>query len=162
MMSNRNCSWISYLAIRDSLLSCYIEALITGGSMMTSTLDVITRDPPSVSSRSKTETASVATPLLSGLILLLLRVIILATLMQCCSTCLAPVNSLPNDQPKIFGTVMKLVLVSVEIVTVTYQHLVNHLMVMKSAAHMQIVLVMVSLMKVVWTCSLTRRMEASQ
>ena len=98
-----------------------------------------------------------ATPLLSGLMI----IILLATLMQCCSTCLAPVNSLPNDQQKIFIAEIIMVLVSVEVV-VNYQQVMNHLMVIKTAAHMQIVLVMVSLMKVVSTCSLTRRMHGSQ
>ena len=73
------------------------------------------------------------TTLLSGTILLM--VIVLATLMQCCSTCLAPVNSLPNDQPKIFIAKMIMVLVSEEVIAVSYQHCVNHLMVIMHATH---------------------------
>jgi len=118
-----------------------------GGCIKSSTLDVTRRAPQSISLRSKTETALVVTPLLSGLILRM--VILLATLMQCCSTCLAPVNSLPNNQPKIFGAVMIMVLISVEVMAVNYQHILNHLMVITSATHGQINLVMVSLMKVV-------------
>ena len=81
--------------------------------------------------------------------------------MQCCLSCLAAVNSLQNDQAKIYSAEMIMDLVSVEVI-VSYQHRLNHLMVIKTAAHMQIVLVMVSLMKVVSTCSLTRRMDTSQ
>ena len=77
-----------------------------------------------------------ATPLLSGLLV----VIMLATLMQCYSTCLAPVNSLPNDQPKIFIAVMIEVLVSVE-VAMTSLHTMNHLMVKAGAGHGRINLV---------------------
>ncbi len=133
-----------------------------GGMLKTSTLDVITRGPLSVSLRSKTETALVATPLLSGRILLCIMLIMLATLMQCCSTCLAPVNSLPNDQAKIFGAVKVMVLVSEEVTGMNYQDGINHLMVMTASTQMQINLVMVSLLKVVRTCSLKRRMETSQ
>jgi hypothetical protein len=101
----------------------------------------------------------VAIPLLSGPMILM--VIMKAKLMQCCLTCLAAVNSLPNDQAKIYSAEMILDLVSVEVV-VSYQQHLNHLIVITSATHLQINLVMVSLMKVVSTCSLTRRMETSQ
>ena len=82
--------------------------------------------------------------------------------MQCCLTCLAAVNSLPNDQAKIYSAGIFLDLVSLEVMKVSYKHIMNHLMVITSATHMQINLVMVSLMKVVSTCSLTRRINSSQ
>ena len=44
-----------------------------------------------------------------------------------------------------------------------YVHLMNHLMVMVIAIHLQIVLVIVSqLIVLVQTCSLTKRMDASK
>ena len=81
--------------------------------------------------------------------------------MQCCLTCLAAVNSLPNDQAKIYTAVFMLDLVSVE-VEVTYQHMFNHLMVITSATHTQVELIIVSLKKVERMHSLTRKVKSSQ
>ena len=65
-----------------------------GGSIKTSTKDVTRRVPPSRYSRSKMGTASVASPTLSGHLTLRMLVIV----MRCCSTCLTPVTSLPNEK----------------------------------------------------------------
>ena len=70
------------------------EGLNMGGWRKTSTKDVMRRVPPSRYSRSKMGTASVASPTLSGHLTIRKLVIV----MRCCSTCLAPVTSLPNEK----------------------------------------------------------------
>ena len=70
------------------------EGLNMDGMQKTSTKDVTRRVPPSRYSRSKMGTASVASPTLSGHLPLRMLVIV----MRCCSTCLAPVTSLPNEK----------------------------------------------------------------
>jgi hypothetical protein len=82
-----------------------------GGSAKTSTLDVITRGQLSPCLRSKAETASAATPRLSGH----LTEAMLVIAMQYCSIFLAAVNSLPNKQEKRFdvGEIQDLLLMEV-------------------------------------------------
>ena len=64
------------------------------GRPPTSTLGVTTRGPLSRYSRSETETASEATPRLSGH---LLKLSLLVTVLRCCSTYLAAVTSQPKE-----------------------------------------------------------------
>ena len=130
------------------------EGLSMGGSIKTFTQDVTRRVPPSRCSRSKTGTASVASPTLSGQLTLSMLVIV----MRCCSTCLAPVTSLPNEiQDRRYGAGVARDLVLQEMVTMIYVQRMNHLMVIISAYHVQRELVMLSqLMVLVLTCSPTR------
>jgi hypothetical protein len=72
------------------------EGLNMGGSIKTSTKDVTRRVPPSRYSRSKMGTASVASPTLSGSHIFPVSKLVIV--MRCCSTCLAPVTSLPNEK----------------------------------------------------------------
>ena len=66
-----------------------------GGSIKTSTQDVMARTPQSPCSRSKTRgNASAATPTLSGHLTLSLLVIVV----RCCSTCLAKGTSQTKEQ----------------------------------------------------------------
>ena len=88
-----NCS-----VTRDSLRTCSIEGQNTGGSLMTSTLDVTTRGLQSPCLRSRMEMSLVATPRLSGN--LLLPGSMLVIVMRCCSTCLANVTSPTNEKEK--------------------------------------------------------------
>ena len=89
-----------------------------GGNTKASTLDVTTRAPLSVSSRSKMETASEDSLRLSGP-LLLLFMSMLVTVMRCCSTCLAAVTSQPNKQEKRYGAEVGGDLVFVEVVVMS-------------------------------------------
>jgi hypothetical protein len=126
-----------------------------------STKDVTRRVPPSRYSRSKMGTASVASPTLSGHLTISLLVIV----MRCCSTCLAPVTSLPNEkQERRYGaTVDSDLVLQAEMVSLIYVQYLNHLMVMITAYHVQSKQVMLSqLMVLVLTCSPTRRMDPSQ
>ena len=113
-----------------------------GGSIKTSTKDVTRRVPPSRCSRSKTGTASVASPTLSGHLTISMLVIV----MRCCSTCLAPVTSLPNEkQERRYGAEKTGDLVlQEEMVSMIYVQCMKHLMVIKTAIHWQSKLVMVS------------------
>ena len=81
------------------------------GIMMIFTHDVTTRDPPSVFSRSKMETASEDTLRLSGH----LMISMLVTVMRCCSTCLAAVTSQPNKQESRYNAEVILDLVLEEV-----------------------------------------------
>ena len=101
LMFKRNCTWLNSLAIRDSLLFFSIEDLFTAGCAKTSILDATRKVRPSACSRWKMETASEGIPLLSGSHLILVS--ILETLMHSYLTWLAPANSLPKDQAKIYG-----------------------------------------------------------
>jgi hypothetical protein len=103
-------------------------------------------------------TASAATPMLSGHLTLSMLVIV----MPCCSTSLAKGTSQTNEEAKRYyvTAIRGLVLLEVTVISV---HIMNHLMVMEIADHMQISLVIVfQLMMVVSTCSLTRRDTSSQ
>jgi hypothetical protein len=137
------------------------EGLSMGGSIKTFTQDVTRRVPPSRYSRSKMGTASVASPTLSGHLPLSMLVIV----MRCCSTCLAPVTSLPNEkqETRYGATVDSDLVLQAEMVSLIYVQYLNHLMVMITAYHVQSKQVMLSqLMVLVLTCSPTRRMESSQ
>jgi hypothetical protein len=94
----RRNTYRSYSAIRDSSHKCCSEAQNTGGMPKTSTLGVITRGPLYPCSRSKTETASEATPKLSGHLLIILSGLMIV--MRCCSTSLANVTSPTIEQEK--------------------------------------------------------------
>ena len=85
------------------------------GMPMTSTHDVTKRDPPSLYSKSKMETASEDTLRLSGHLI----VSLLVTVMRCCSTCLAAVTSQPNKQEKRYTAVVSGDLILVEVVGVS-------------------------------------------
>ena len=136
------------------------EGLNMGGCIKTSTQDVTRRVLPSRYSRSKMGTASVASPTLSGHLTLSMLVIV----MRCCSTCLAPVTSLPNEkQERRYGAKVAWDLVLQEMVGMIYVRMMHHLMVIISAYLWQRKLVMLSqLMVLVLTCSPTSRMEGSQ
>jgi hypothetical protein len=131
-----------------------------GGTGKTSTRDVTIRVPPSLCSRSKMGTASVASPTLSGHLTIKMLVIV----MRCCSTCLAFVTSPPYEkQERRYSAGVDWDLVFLEVITLIYVHIMNHLMVMEIAYHVQSKLVMIfQLMVLVLTCSLTRRMDTSQ
>jgi hypothetical protein len=146
----RSCS-----VIRSSSHTCCSEGQNTGGIQKTSTLGVITRGQLSPCSRSKEEIASEATPKLSGHLIVTMLVIV----MRCCSTSLANVTSSTNEQEKRYSADL---LRDLTLVGMSLVHILNHLMVMKSAVHLQITLFIVSLLKVVRTASLTRTMDSSQ
>ena len=94
LMFKRNCTWL------NSLLFFSIEDLFMAGNQKTSTLDATKKVLPSACSRWKMETASEGIPLLSGQPILMVS--ILETLMHSYLTWLAPANSLPKDQAKIY------------------------------------------------------------
>jgi hypothetical protein len=102
-------------------------------------------------------TASAATPKLSGHLLMMVSMLVIV--MRCCSTSLANVASPTNEQEKRYTAVS---IMDLFLVTKSYVHGMNHLMVIMSADQMQIQIDIVSLLKVVRTASLTRIMEASQ
>ena len=112
------------------------------GMAKTSTHDVTKRDPPSVFTRSKMETASEDTLKLSGPLLLLVSMLV--TVMRCCSTCLAAVTSQTNKQEKRYAVIVVMDLILKEVIKVSYVHIMNHLMVIINAYHGQINLVMES------------------
>ena len=131
------------------------------GRPPTSTLGVTTRGPLSLYSRSKTETASEATPRLSGHLLLIASGLV--TVMRCCLTSLAAVTSQTKKQDTGYTAIERGDLVFLVMIIVSYQQTLNHLMVMETAGHMQINLVILSqLMLMVIICSLTKRMDYSQ
>ena len=85
------------------------------GMPKTSTHDVTTRDPPSVFSRSKMETASEDTLRLSGHLMISL----FTTVMLCCSTCLTVVTSQTNKQESRYNAVVIMDLVLEEVIKVS-------------------------------------------
>ena len=87
-------------------------------------------------------TASVASQMLSSHLTLSFLVIV----MRCCSTCHAPVTSLPNEkQERRYGAEKTGDLVlQEEMVSMIYVQCMKHLMVIKTAIHWQSKLVMVS------------------
>jgi hypothetical protein len=149
----RSCS-----AIRDSSHTCCTEAQNTGGIRKTSTLGVITRGQLYPCSRSKAGTASAATQKLSGHLLALV-VCLMVIVMRCCSTSLANVTSPTNEQD---GRYTAVIISDLFLVIKSYVQGTNHLMVILTANQMQITVIIVSLLKVVRTASLTRRMDTSQ
>jgi hypothetical protein len=130
-----------------------------GGCSKTSIHDVTASIPRSPSSKSKTGTASAATPTLSGHLTISMLVIV----MPCCSTSLAKGTSQTNEQARRYGVTGRRGLAFMEVVSeVSLLYLKNHLMVRKRAGHMQMSLVIVfQLMIVVSTCSLTRMIKKS-
>jgi hypothetical protein len=105
-------------------------------------------------------TASAAISTLSGRHL---SVSMLVIVMPCCSTSLAKGTSQTNEQARRYSVIARGGLVLVEMATLSYVHIVNHLMVMEIADHGQIILVIVfQLMIVVKTCSLTGTIKTSQ
>ena len=87
----------------------------------------------------------------------------LVILLPCSSTSRARGPSPTQEKSKTrFIVEVALDLAFKEVLTMNYLHLLNHLMEIPIARHMQMNLVTVSVMKVARTCSLTRRMETSQ
>ena len=95
LMFKRNCTWL------NSLLFFSIEDLFMAGNQKTSTLDATKKVLPSACSRWKMETASEGIPLLSGSPRG--SHLLVVTLMHSYLTWLAPANSLPKDQAKIYS-----------------------------------------------------------
>ena len=147
-----NC-WV----IRDWSLHFYTAGLFMGGSTQTSTHDVTARTPQSPCSKSWAQVnASAATPTLSGHHLIYGSLLVIVV--RCCSTCLAKGTSQTKEQAKRYTVAANMGLVFMEVITASQLHIMNHLMVMDIANHMQISLVIVSqLMVLVQTCSLTTR-----
>jgi hypothetical protein len=85
------------------MLLCYTEDLIMGGNTLTSTQDVTTKGQQSLCLKSNTETASVASQLLSGHLLTLKSLLVIAT--RCCLTCLSKGTSPTNEQAKRYTAV---------------------------------------------------------
>ena len=85
-----------------------------GGNSLTSTQDVTTKDQQSLCLKSKTETASVASQLLSGHLLTLISMLVIAT--RCCSTCLSKGTSPTNEQAKRYTAIVTVDLILVEMV----------------------------------------------
>ncbi len=131
-----------------------------GGCGKTSTHDVTAKTPRSLCLKSKIQVnASAAIPTLSGHLLVSMLVIVV----RCCSTCLAKGTSQTKEQAGRYCVAAGWGLVLVEVMAVIYVQMMNHLMVMVIAGHVQINLVIVSqLMVLVQTCSLTTRMDTSQ
>ena len=93
------------------------------GNAKTSTLDVITRAPPSVFLRSKMETASVAIPRLSGRVRLHFFLQGgLVIMMQCFLTFLANATFKIKEQVKRYFAGVTLDLILELLVTETYVH----------------------------------------
>jgi hypothetical protein len=83
------------------------------GWTKTSIPDVITRDLLSLCLRSIMAMSLVATPRLSGNLLIIL-VSMLMIVMRCCSTCLANVTSPTNEQEKRYGATHHVDLIMLE------------------------------------------------
>jgi hypothetical protein len=97
LRSNTKNSCLNSLEIRDLLLySCTADQCM-GGELKISTLDVTTRERQYPCSKSKTETASAATPRLSGSLLILLSMLAIVT--RCYSICLSKAASQTKGQP---------------------------------------------------------------
>ena len=99
----------------------------------------------------------VAIPRLSGNLFNMVSMLVIV--MRCCSTCLANVTSPTNEQEKRYVATQMRDLV---MVTRSYVHVLNHLMVITSADHTKMIKAILSLKKMERTHSLTRRMESSQ
>ena len=83
-----------------------------GGSIKASTHDVTASTPRSLSSKSKTQgNASVATPALSGHLMVSLLVIVV----RCCSTCLAKGTSQNKEHARRYTVAARWGLVLVEV-----------------------------------------------
>ena len=96
------------------MLLYFTEDLIMGGTPLTFTQDVTTKDQQSLCLKSKTETASVASQLLSGHLLTLLSLLVIA--MRCCLTCLSKGTSPTNEQAKRYTALDTMDLFFVEMV----------------------------------------------
>jgi hypothetical protein len=95
------------------MLLYFTEDLIMGGNSLTSTQDVTTKGQQSLCLKSKTETASVASQLLSGHLLTLVSMLVIAT--RCCLTCLSKGTSPTNEQAKRYSAEVTMDLILVEI-----------------------------------------------
>jgi hypothetical protein len=102
-------------------------------------------------------TALEASPKLSGHLILLVSMLVIV--MRCCSTSLANFTSPTNDMEKRYTAVR---IGDLYLVSMSYVHSMNHLMVIICAIQLQIEIDILSLLKMVRTASLTRRMETSQ
>jgi hypothetical protein len=98
-LTKRRNTYLNCSATRNSSRTCCIKAQSMGGMPKTFTHGAITRGQPSLCLRSKTVTASAASPKLSGNLLISLLVIV----MRCCSTCLANVTSPTKEKEKRYG-----------------------------------------------------------
>ena len=96
------------------MLLCYTEDLIMGGNTLTSTQDVTTKGQQSLCLKSKTETASVASQLLSGHLLTMVSLLVIAT--RCCLTCLSKGTSPTNEQAKRYTALVTVDLILVEMI----------------------------------------------
>ena len=96
------------------MLLYFTEDLIMVGTALTSIHDVTTKAQQSLCSRSKTETASVASQLLSGHLLTLISMLVIAT--RCCLTCLSKGTSPTNEQAKRYTAEDTVDLILVEMV----------------------------------------------
>ena len=157
---NRKNTYINCWETKDLYLSYFTVGQYMGGCMKTSTHFVTRKVQPSPYFRSKIGTALAASPTLSGT----LKVTSLVILVPCSSTSHNRGTShIHNKHKRRYTVAVALDLAFVEVVEVSYVHIHNHLMVIISAYHVQITLVIESLVMVlVQTCSLTTRMEDSQ
>ena len=98
LRSNTRNSYLNSLETRDLLLySCTADQCM-GGELKISTLDVTTRERQYPCSKSKTETASAATPRLSGSHVTLTSLLVIVT--RCCLICLSKVTSQIKGQAR--------------------------------------------------------------
>jgi hypothetical protein len=143
--SSRSYSCISCLGTRDLLLFFYTEGLNMGGNTKISTPGPIKRAPPLRYFRSKVETLSGASPLLSGKMSTTPASSFL-TLIPSSSTSLPPAYS-KGVTTRGFTAVLILVLrLHQLVITVSYVHMMNHLMVMTTVHHGQISLATASVL----------------
>lgn len=128
------------------------------GKYLNSIRDVITRGLLYAYSKLKMETALVATLLFHGSHIVTFKVLV--TAIQCCSTYLASVTSLPNKQDQIYIALRTWDLISVELIYVD----ITRLMVITGVYQLLIIIVLKYhlMMKVVLTCLLTKREKHSQ
>jgi hypothetical protein len=154
----RGYSCLNCWETKNSSLPFSIEGLFMGGGLMSSTQDVMASATRFLFSKFNSGTASVATLNLSGQ----LPATIFMILIQCCLTCLKKGTSKANFHWSIGYVVVILGLVLEQLGILSYLQVLNHLISM-AAIHLQTALVIASqLIKLVKTCSLTRRLTASE
>ena len=142
------------LATNDLSLFFSTAVLCTGGNAKISTPAVITRDPLSPCSRSKMETALVATQRLSGLKLEIMK----KMKMLCYSTYLKKFSYQTADQGKRF---LEDIHLDLALVSMHYKFL-SHLTVKESAVQIQLANAMKSKMKDQGTGLLNKKDRGSQ
>ena len=110
-----------------------------GGTQKISTLEVTEKDEPSPCLRSKMGTASVAIPMLSGSHLPVRQSVIV---IPCSLISHSKGNSKTMEQVMRYSAIVAVDLV---MVAQSKQHVINHLMVMETADHMQTMILIISL-----------------